>query len=54
VVILSQAPDNLLTLTLDFDISGEFSKQELEGFQKDLYSFAQGTLKEELLCRKNS
>ncbi|MHA2358242.1 MAG: hypothetical protein ACXABK_05695 [Candidatus Heimdallarchaeaceae archaeon] len=54
IVILSQAPDNLLTLTLDFDISGEFSKNEFEKFQKDLNSFAQDTLKEELICRKNS
>jgi len=54
IVNLSQSSDNLITLTLDFDMSGGLTTQELEKFQKELNEFGQEIIKEELICLKNS
>ncbi|MHA1201289.1 MAG: hypothetical protein ACTSQ4_02055 [Candidatus Heimdallarchaeaceae archaeon] len=54
VVSLSQDSDNVLTLILDFDISGGLSSLHLDDLQQEVYEYAQEVLKEELLCRKNS
>ena len=54
IVNLSQDSDNLLTLTLDFDISGGLSSSQLESLQEELFKYGQDALKEELICLKNS
>ncbi|MCG3223998.1 MAG: hypothetical protein H7647_05995 [Candidatus Heimdallarchaeota archaeon] len=54
IVSLSQDSDNVLTLILDFDISGGLSSLHLDELQQEVYEYAQEALKEELLCRKNS
>lgn len=54
VVNLSQSSDNILTIILDFDISGGLSTLQLDEIQQEVYEYAQDVLKEELLCRKNS
>ena len=54
IVSLSQSSNNLLTLTLDFSTAGAFSPQKLKDLHEELYILAQNTLKEALLCRKNS
>lgn len=54
IVALSQSSDNVLTLTLDFDISGGLTTAQLEELQYDIYEYAMEVLKEELICRKNS
>lgn len=54
VVSLSQDSDNVLTLILDFDISGGLSSLQLDELQQEVYEYAQEVLMEELLCRKNS
>lgn len=54
IVSLSQSSDNVLTLILDFDISGGLSSLQLDELQQEINEYAQGVLKEELLCRKNS
>ncbi|MCK5141119.1 MAG: hypothetical protein KAQ70_02910 [Candidatus Heimdallarchaeota archaeon] len=54
IVSLSQASDNVLTLILDFDISGGLSSLQLDELQQEVNEHAQDVLKEELLCRKNS
>jgi hypothetical protein len=54
LVSLNQSSDNLLTLTLDFDISGELTEKQFIDIQEELNIFGQECLKEELLCRKNS
>lgn len=51
---LIQASDNLLTLTLDFDISGELTVEQLNILQEELSNYGYESLKEELICRKNS
>jgi len=53
IASLSQSSDNVLTLTLDFDISGGLSSLQLDELQQEVYEYAQDVLKEELLCRKN-
>ena len=54
IVSLSQSSDNVLTLILDFDISGGLSSLQLDELQQEINEYAQGVLKEELFCRKNS
>jgi len=54
MVNLSQNPDNILTLALDFDISGGLTSSQLENLQKELFEHGQKALKEELKCLKNS
>ncbi|MBY9001635.1 MAG: hypothetical protein KGD64_12015 [Candidatus Heimdallarchaeota archaeon] len=54
IVSLSQTADNILTLILDFDMSGGLSSLQLDELQEDVYEYAQEVLKEELICRKNS
>jgi hypothetical protein len=54
IVNLSQSPDNILTLTLDFDIAGGLSSSQLEKLQEELFEYGQTSLKEELKCLKNS
>jgi len=54
LVSLNQSADKLLTLTLDFDISGEFTEKQLVDIQEELSNYGQECLKEELICRKNS
>ncbi len=53
ITSLSQSSDNVLTLILDFDISGGLSSLQLDELQQEVYEYAQDALKEELLCRKN-
>ncbi|MCG3215426.1 MAG: hypothetical protein KAS63_01840 [Candidatus Heimdallarchaeota archaeon] len=54
IVQLSQSTDNLLTLVIDFEMSGGLTSTELEELLKNLNDFAQDVLKEELLCLKKS
>ncbi|NPD87357.1 MAG: hypothetical protein HGN29_01455 [Asgard group archaeon] len=54
LVGLIQSSNNLLTLTLDFDISGELTEEQLDDLQKELSNYGNENLKEELICRKNS
>ncbi len=54
IISLSQDSYNVLTLILDFDISGGLSSLHLDELQQEVYEYAQEVLKEELLCRKNS
>ena len=54
LVGLIQSSNNLLTLTLDFDISGELTEKQLASLQGELSNFGNESLKEELICRKNS
>ena len=54
IVSLEQFSDNLLTLTIDSDISGNITSEELTKLQEEVYDYAQNILKEELLCQKNS
>lgn len=53
IVNLSQSTDNLITLTLDFDMSGGLTAQEFEKFMEELNEFGQEIIKEELICLKN-
>ena len=53
-VSLSQSSNNVLTLILDFDMSGGLSSLQLDELQQEVNEYAQNVLKEELLCRKNS
>jgi hypothetical protein len=54
LVSLAQSSDNLLTLTLDFEISGELTDEQLVSLQEELSNDGYKNLKEELICRKNS
>ncbi len=54
LVGLTQSSNNLLTLTLDFDISGELTEKQLADLQEELSNSGNENLKEELICRKNS
>lgn len=54
LVNLTQTSDNLLTMTLDFEISGELTDEQLDSLQKELSDSGYENLKEELICRKNS
>ncbi len=54
IINLSQNPDNILTLALDFDISGGLTSSQLENLQEELFENGQKALKEELKCLKNS
>ena len=54
IVNLSQNLDNILTLALDFDISGGLTSSQLENLQEELFENGQKALKEELKCLKNS
>jgi hypothetical protein len=54
IIGLTQSSDNLLTLTIDTDISGNITSEELEKLQEEIFNRAQDILKEELLCQKNS
>ena len=54
VLSLSQSSNNVLTLLLDFDISGGLSSLQLDELQQEVNEYAQDVLKEELLCRKKS
>ena len=54
LVGLIQSSNNLLTLTLDFDISGELTEKQLADLQEELSNSGNENLKEELICRKNS
>jgi len=54
VVNLSQNPDNILTLALDFDIAGGLTSSQLEILHEELFECGQKALKEELKCLKNS
>ena len=54
IINLSQNPDNILTLALDFDISGGLTSSQLKNLQEELFENGQKALKEELKCLKNS
>ena len=54
LVSLEQSSNNLLTLTLDFEISGELTDEQLTNLQEELSNHGYESLKEELICRKNS
>ncbi len=54
IVNLSQDSDNLITLSLEFDMSGGLTTQEFERFQEELNELGQEIIKEELICLKNS
>lgn len=54
IISLSQSPDNLLTLTINFDIAGSITSEELTKLQEEVFCYAQDILEEELLCQKNS
>ena len=54
IVNLAQASDNLITLILEFEMSGGLTVQEFEKFQEELNEFGQEIIKEELECLKNS
>ena len=54
IIGLTQSSDNLLTLTIDTDITGNITLEELTKLQEEIFSYAQDILKEELLCQKNS
>ncbi len=54
IINLSQNPDNILTLALDFDIAGGLTSSQLENLQEELFENGQKALKEELKCLKNS
>ena len=54
IISLSQSSDNLLTLTIDTDIAGNITSNELTKLQEETFNYAQDILKEELLCQKNS
>lgn len=54
IVNLAQDSDNLITLILEFDMSGGLTIQEFEEFQEELNELGQEIIKEELMCLKNS
>ncbi|MFW9851805.1 MAG: hypothetical protein ACFFDS_02595 [Candidatus Thorarchaeota archaeon] len=54
IISLTQSSDNLLTLTIDTDIAGNITSEELTKLQEKIFNYAQDILKEELSCQKNS
>jgi hypothetical protein len=54
IIKLSQDINNLLTSILDFEIIGELTSEQSEKLHEELLFVGRESLREELLCRKNS